>query len=357
MTARLRVTRAIALAAAAATIAVMSGCAAEGGGGDGEATKIVMLNSGSKTDHSWTESWYRGSVQAQEALGSGFEVSYTDQLNSADALERAGGAALSEGARFVIYGTSEVPQALDRLGKKFPDAFVCGAEGPREKYQKNVCTMYPHWEEGAFLAGVLAGHTTKTGHVGAIGAFDSPTLTSQMEAFALGVRYVDPGIRVDKIYTQDLSDAGLARAAADAQYSGGADIILVALNDAIRGVIASAKQHGGLVIGQYVDWYDEAPDQVLTSVLFHLDEVSKRMIETAAQGKLEARSYEFSLANGPFGELAEFRGAPATRVSADVRAELEKLADAIRDGSLKLPGIHEIGKQGASETLPVPVLR
>lgn len=351
-------TRALAVLAA---VGLLAGCATTPSGdnaGDGDAAvTISMLNSGSKTDSSWTQNWFEGSVEAQEQLGSGFIITYTDQLNSADALERAGGAALSEGAKAVIYGTSEVPQALDRLGGKFPDAFVCGAEGPRETYAPNVCTIYPHWEEGAFLAGVLAGRTTKTGHVGTIGAFDSPTLTSQMEAFALGVRFVDPDIRVDKVYTMDLSDTGLARAAADAQYAAGADIILVALNDGIRGVFASAEQHGGLVIGEYVDWYDEAPEHVLTSVLFHLDEVSKRMIETAAAGKLEPKSYEFSMANGPFGELAEFRGATGALVDTDTRDELVLLAEAIKSGALKLPQIHEIGKQGASDTIDLDRLK
>ncbi|WP_193509240.1 BMP family protein [Cryobacterium sp. BB736] len=335
---------------------VLAGCSSDSAAGD-DSTKISMLNSGSMTDSSWTQNWYEGSLQAQEVLGDNYSISYTDQLNSADSLERAGGAALSEGATAVIYGTSEVPQALDRLAKKFPNAFVCGAEGPRKEYLPNVCTMYPHWEEGAFLSGVLAGLTTKTKHVGAIGAFDSPTLTSQMEAFALGVRYVDPTIKVDKVYTMSLSDTAAARAAADAQYAAGADIILVALNDAIRGVFAAAEKHGGLVIGQYVDWYDEAPDAVLGSVLYHLDEVSKRMIELAAAGKLEAKSYEFSLANGPFGELAEFRGSTGELVTDETRAELERLANAIRDGKLVLPGIHEIGMQGASDKVDLKSLK
>jgi basic membrane protein A len=326
----------------------MTGCAPAAD--DPNAARTVrMLNSGSRTDASWTQQWFQGLQAASEAAGGSAELEYSDQLNSPEALERAGSAALAQGADVVIFATSQVPQALDRLGARHPDAFVCGAEGPREKYLANVCTIYPHVEDGAFLAGVLAGRTTKTGRVGVIAAFDSPTQTSQVEAFAVGARYARPDIVIDKAYTQSLSDSGLARAAADAQYAAGADIILVALSEGVRGVFDAATRAHGLVIAQYDDYYDQAPEVVLSSVLYRLDEVSKRMLETAAAGELEPKSYEFSLANGPFGQLAEFRGAPGALVTPETRALLSDLEAKLRSGELDVPDIHEIGRRGAAD--------
>jgi len=329
-------------------VALLAGCA-PADTGDGGTVTVALLDSGSRTDGAWSQAWYEGAVAAQDELGDAAVVTTTDQLPGADALEKAGGAALSEGASAVIIATSEAPQALDRLGQKFPEAFLCGVEPPRESYQDNVCTIYPHMEEGAFLAGVAAALATRTHQVGTVGAFDSPTLTAQMEGFALGVRYVDPTITVHRAYTMSLSDSGAARAAAEAQYDAGADIIFVVVSEGRTGVFAAAEKHGGYAIGANGAWFDEAPDIIITSVLYNFDLISKEMLTLAAQGKLEARSYDFSLENGPYGELAEPQGAPGELLSADAWAQVQELQDRIRNGSLKIPGALVIGQQGAAD--------
>jgi len=341
--------------AAGAALALLVGCSAEGGDAP-ETVTVALLDSGSRTDGAWSQAWYEGAEAAQEALGDSAIVTTTDQLAGSDALEKAGGAALSEGARAFIIATSEAPQALDRLGQKFPDRFVCGVEPPRESYRDNVCTIYPHMEQGAFLAGVAAALATKTKHVGTIGAFDSPTLTAQMEGFALGVRYVDPTITVERAYTMSLSDSGAARAAAEAQYDAGADIIFVVVSEGRTGVFAAAEKHNGYVIGANGAWSDEAPELIVTSVLYNFDLISKTMLELAAKGKLEARSYDFTLADGPYGELAEPVGAAGELLSADAWSQLQDLQSAIAAGDVEIPNAHVIGQRDAADSYDMSLL-
>lgn len=349
--------RARALSAVLATMGLLAlalaACGTDSESGSSESDggpRVSMLNSGSRTDSSWTQSWFDGSQAAQREV-SDATIGYVDQLNSVDALERAGGAALSDGANAVIYATSEVPQALDKLGEQFPDAFVCGVEGPRSEYLDNVCTIYPHFQDGAFLAGVTAGLTTDTDHVGVVAAFDGPIQNIQVEAFALGARYVNPGVEVERAYTQSLIDPGKARAAADAQYSAGADVVLSAVDDAIRGIYSAARERDGLVIAQYVDQYEDAPDVVLTSVLYHLDEIARRMLLEAAGDGLRPKSYEFSLSNGPFGEPAPFRGATGRRVDDAARKRLDQILRDLRSGNMDLPGIEVLGRAGSSDKI------
>lgn len=335
-------------------LTLLAGCSSTGA--EPDTVTVALLDSGSRTDGAWSQAWYEGAQQAQKALGDSATVTTTDQLNGADALEKAGGAALSEGARAFIIATSEAPQALDRLGQKFPDRFVCGVEPPRTSYRDNVCTIYPHMEEGAFLAGVAAALATKTKQVGTVGAFDSPTLTAQMEGFALGVRYVDPTITVQRAYTMSLSDSGAARAAAEAQYDAGADIIFVVVSEGRTGVFAAAEKHHGYAIGANGAWFDEAPDIIITSVLYNFDLISKEMLTLAAKGELKAKSYDFSLENGPYGELAEPQGAPGKLISAENWARVQELQSSIRDGSLKIPGALEIGQRDAANNYDLSLL-
>jgi basic membrane protein A len=330
----------------------VSGCGGDGdeGAAEGnEAAKISMLNSGSKTDSSWTQSWFEGSQQAQQELGDKAEVRYVDNLNSVDALDRAGGAALTEGARALIYATGEVPDSVTKYSERFEDAFVCDVEPPRDSYPENLCTIYPEFQHGAFLAGALAGLATKRDHVGVVTAIDIPFQNLQTEAFILGARYVNPDVKVERVFTQSLTDPAKARAAADAQYSAGADIILSAVDDAIRGIYSAGRKHNGLVIAQYTDQYNDAPDVVLTSVLYHLDTIGARIIKLAAEDRLEGKAYNFGLKDLDVGVLTPLRGAPAKAAERADWERVEELEQQIRDGRIVVPDVNVLGKARAAD--------
>jgi basic membrane protein A len=321
----------------------------DGGGQGADAVKVSMLNSGSKSDSSWTQSWFEGSQQAQQELGDKAEVTYVDNLNSVDALDRAGGAALTNGAKGLIYATGEVPDSVTKYAQRFPDAFSCDVEPPRESYPENLCTIYPEFQDGAFLAGALAGLTTEANHVGVVTAIDIPFQNLQTEAFILGARYVNPDVKVERVFTQSLTDPAKARAAADAQYAAGADIILSAVDDAIRGVYSAARSHDGLVIAQYTDQYQDAPDVVLTSVLYHLDEIGAQIIKLIADDKLEGKAYKYGLEDADVGVQAPYRGAPGKRVDQADADRVKELEQQIRDGDLVVPDVTVLGTSGAAD--------
>ncbi|MEX2025411.1 MAG: BMP family ABC transporter substrate-binding protein [Thermoleophilaceae bacterium] len=315
-----------------------------------------MISSGSHTDSSFVQSWWQGAQEAQEELGDAADVSWTDGLNSLDALDRAAGAALTEGNEYLLISTSEAPQLVDKYAQRFPDQWVCDIETPRESYPPNVCTMFPRYYEGAFLAGALAGLVTETDKVGAVSAFDIPIQNLQVEAFLLGARYTNPDVALARANTESFIDAGAGRAAAQAQFAAGNDVVLSALDEGTRGIFAAAEANDGLVITQYTDQYDSAPTVVLTSVLYRQDAISKRMIETAVEGALEAKSYDFGLAEIGAGELAPFRGTTGERVSGEAANRIDEIQAAIVDGTLQLPDIATLSKRGSADRVDLASL-
>lgn len=324
-----------------------------GGSGAASAVELAMISSGSHTDSSFVQSWWEGSQEASRALGDRAEITWTDGLNSLDALDRAAGAALTEGNEYLMIATSEAPQLVTRYAETFPDQFVCGVEPPREEYLDNLCTIFPRYQEGGFLAGALAGLVTETDEVAAVSAFDIPIQNLQVESFALGARYVNPDVSVGRVNTESFIDAGKGRAAAQAQLSGGADVLLAAVDEGTQGVLLAAREDDGLVITQYTDQYEAGPSVVLSSVLYRQDKISDAMIQTAVDGRLEGRSYDFGLDFG-VGELAPFRGAPGERVSPEARKRLAQIQRQIADGTLELPSFAELARRGAGDTLDVP---
>lgn len=334
------------------SLAAAAGCGDSASGGDGGSeVEVAMLNSGSRSDSSWTQSWYEGAQVAGRRAGATASVRYIDELNSVDALDRAGAAELTQGTKYVIYATSEVPQVITKHAKRFPKAVVCGVELPRESYPDNLCTMYPRFEEGAFLAGAAAALASRTGKVGSVAAFDIPVQNIQMEAYALGARYVNPKIRVQRSLTQSLTDPGAARAATTALLSRGVDVVLSGVDNGIRGMFTAAEAHDGLIIAQYVDQYEDSPSTVLTSVMYHMDDIGAKVIDLAVKGDLQPKSYEFSLS-----ELAPFRGETGKRLDAKARATLADVRRRLRGGEINLPPIDVLAKRGAGDKVDLTTL-
>lgn len=57
--------------------------------------------------------------------------------------------------------------------------------------------------EGNYVAGVIAGHASKTKKLGFIGAKPIPQVLRNINSFTLGARSVDPSITTQVIFTGD----------------------------------------------------------------------------------------------------------------------------------------------------------
>jgi basic membrane protein A and related proteins len=168
-----------------------------------------------------------------------------------------------------------------------------------------------------------------------------------VEGFTLGARYAKPDIKVQQVYINSWTDVAAAKAAGAAQYADGVDIIFSATDSATQGLFAAAQEAGPghYVIASYFDTHDQAPDVVLTSVLYNLQGVNKEMINKGIKGEITPTNYRFGLDFG-VGELAPFYNLE-DQVPAEAKEKTDTLVAEIKDGSLKVPDTSVLGKEGA----------
>lgn len=105
---------------------------------------------------------------------------------------------------------------------------------------ENVASVLFKDNESAFLAGVAAAMTTKTGKVGFVGGQESETISRYEDGFVAGVKSVSDEIKVNTQYVGSFGDAPKAKALAAAMYSGGVDVIYHAAGDSGNGVFSEA---------------------------------------------------------------------------------------------------------------------
>jgi basic membrane protein A len=321
------------------------------GGGKQEGFKVGVLTPGTKNDGSWGQAISEGAEEAGEKYGA--EVTIAANLEEPSQYQQQGLALAQAGYNVIINANAAMGSVTEELATKFPEVkfgqVAVAIEGPPE----NVATNTPQLPVATFQAGVLAALMSKSGTMGAIGGYEFPALTSEMEGFALGARYINPKVKILRTYINTWTDAGKAKAAAQAQVSQGADIIFSATDQATQGMFQLAESGSGLeyVIPQYLDKSEQAPNVVLTSAVYNLQGATGSFIEMYGNEEWKPENVEFGIKDGV--GLAEN---PEMEIPADVKKKLEEVESKIASGKLKIPSIEELGENESAEKIDLKSL-
>lgn len=90
---------------------------------------------------------------------------------------------------------------------------------------ENISTFTGARYEGYYLAGIVAAEQIPSGRLGFIGPFPIPIIVSDLNAFTLGARSVNPEATVQVVWTNDFEDPTRDRQAAGALIDEGVDLI------------------------------------------------------------------------------------------------------------------------------------
>jgi len=329
-----------------------SGGSGESSGG-GEAKtgmKIALLTPGTGDDGSWGQAVSEGAKEYGEKYGAE-QVEIAENLDTPDQYEQQATAFAQAGFDLVVLANGSVQQATQRSAQQYPDTLFGEIAVEEGALADNISAANGKWQNGTFLAGIVAAMMTETNKLATIGGFDFPALTAEMEGFVLGARYVNPDITFQRTYINSWTDTGKARAAAEAQQSRGADIIFSATDQATQGIFQLAQGGGTLkyVIPQYFNKCDQAPDVVLTSVLYNLQGIVGRFVEMAAEDTWKNEFVELGLDFG-VGTLEYCEGTEGD-IPDDVKKAVEDASKKITDGTLVVPGLDEIGTSGSADDI------
>ncbi len=324
-----------------------------------EPYRVALIYPGTADDLSWSNAWFDG-AEAAMANNPNIEVESVELLNDPAAVVQQGSAFASQGFNMILIAHGAMVEPAITLAQQFPDVLIClapyhPAEG--EEQADNLCWVDPAQHNANFLAGALSALVTATGHIASLNGFAFPGLTRQPEAFVLGARCVDPDITFSQQYIQTWTDTGIAKAAAQSEIAGGADIILAATDSAVFGVIEAADEASSQVwvIPSYYESQSLDPDHILTSAIHGLTFTSQSIIEAAANGEIGAAEFfEFDATNNP--EInAPLYDNIRDLLSDEDLATYEGIVESVRSGAITIPddtaGDNPIGAEGSGSAI------
>ena len=247
-----------------------------------EKVKVAMLMAVSCDDSGWGTPGCEGIKQA--AAKHNLEYSISENVAIADA-EAAVRDYAARGYKLIIGHGFQYGDAIKVVAPDFPDtAFVIYA-GYADG--KNITPIDPKNHENGYLAGIIAGHTTKSKIIGAMGGFDIPTVVRVLEGYCMGAQSVDPTIKCIYNYPGNWADVQKGSEAAQAMMDAGADVFFHDASLTGVGMLQAATKAGkyGIGFGTCQDAIDK--EHILTSALDGIAETMGMTVDLFVQGKLK----------------------------------------------------------------------
>jgi basic membrane protein A len=221
-----------------------------------------------------------------------------------------------------------------------PDAVSPGLVGDIETQAQEV----------AYLAGVLAGNTTKTGTVGVVVSGEPPTWNYMTVGFAEGLKAAkaDAKMLYSVIGEAAYDDAAGAKRVTEQQLAADADVIFGMGDGASFGMVQAIEEHNaqdGATKAWFIDVIGdkraEHGDVLLSSVLFDYTGIYKQMLGDLAAGTF-GKIYTMDVKNGGV-RLLDL----PDEVSQDTKDAVAEAEKSIVDGSIKVSAISDVDQMKA----------
>ena len=249
---------------------------------DDKITVAMITDVAGVNDQSFNQSAWEGLQRAEKELG--IEVKYLESKQDSDYATNIE-TLVDEDVDLILGVGMKLADAIKEGSELYPDQnFVLVDE---EIDASNVKNILFKAEESAYLAGLIAGKTTKTNNVGFIGGMEIPVIDTFKYGYMAGVKAANPEAKVQAQYANSFTDQAKGKAIANQMYSNGADIVFTCGGDVGTGAIEAAKENNKFAIGVDRDQSDLAPENVLTSAIKRVDAGVFETVKSYVNGTFE----------------------------------------------------------------------
>jgi basic membrane protein A and related proteins len=302
---------------------------------------VGFIYVGSRSDYGYNQAHAKGASQLQ-----GIKLREEENVPETVAVQKTMESMINLDGAKVLFPTSFGyfdPHIL-AMAVKYPEvSFLhCGGLYTEGKHPKNVGSYFGYIDEAEYVAGVVAGSTTKTKKLGFIAAKPIPQVLRNINAYTLGARSVNPQVTVNVIFTGDWSLPVKEAEAANSLVDQGVDV-LTSHVDSPKVVIESAERRGIFSTGYHASQAELAPKGYLTGAEWNWEKVYNYYLDKIKKGEQWDHLVRGGLKEG-FVKLSPYGAA----VSDETRKKADEAKAGLEAGTLvifKGPLASNDGKQ------------
>jgi basic membrane protein A len=320
---------ALAVLGALVVILIFAGIFSFGTKTDSERTRIGFVLTGDIDEEGWNSMNYNGIKYACDKLDCDLLVKDNIAEFSGECPD-AVRELIDDGAEVIFlssYGYAD--EVFDIITENPQISFYANTTSEKAD---NLSTYFIRLYQARYLSGIIAGMTTKTGKLGYVAAMPNSEVNRGINAFALGVKRVNPDAEVIVKWIDSWDDKD-AETEAVHQLKEKENIDIVTYHQNRMNVIDAAEEEGIASIG-----YHEAPEgyspKLLTSVICDWDTTYESLIRDCVQGKRNASQIYWLGINEGVVHLSEY----SSEVSEEARLAVDEAESEMLNGRAVFSG-------------------
>ncbi len=256
--------------------------------------KMVLLLPGPVSDNSWNAANFAGIRGVNKALGTKIELVENVQPEEYESTFRQ---YAEKGYDLVLAAGSQFDSAAAAAAPEHRQTVFSVINGVTAA-KPNLAPLLVKEYEASFLAGIVAGHVSKTGKIGLAGAFADSLMIRLLNTYEWAARIGRPDLKVSRAYTDSWTDAALGSQMAASMVDSGADVLFFYANQASLGAIRTAAERDVKFIGFAADQNAIAPGTVIASVYFDFEKIYRWIVGKFLDGSLTPVVNELGVAEG-----------------------------------------------------------
>ena len=273
----------------------------------------------------WTKQHSLGVAAIKSQLGANVDITTIENIFKPQDAERVFRQLAASGNK-LIFGTSfSHGTPMLKVAPRFPNVAFEHCSGI--KHLKNLGTFEAKYYEGTYVAGVAAGHMSKTAKIGFIGGFPIPDIVGPANALLLGAQSVNPKTTCSVIFLNSWFDPAKEKEATNTLISQGCDVIC-SMTDTATGVQVAGEK-GAWSIGYASDMSKFAPKSHLTAFTLDWSSIYLDAAKKVAAGAWKSEHRWQGLAEGVV-KLSPYNQA----IPANVQSKLRQVEADIKAGKL-----------------------
>jgi basic membrane protein A len=283
-----------------------------------ENPSVAFVYVGPVGDGGWS---YAHDLGRKELEKMGIETTYVESVPETDA-DRVIRNLARKGYDIIFTTSFGFMESTLKISKQFPDTIFMHCSG--FKTTNNMGNYFARMYQARYLAGMVAGMTTKTNNIGMIGSHAIPEIIRHINAFTLGVKSVNSDANVQVLWVNSWFDPAKEGAAANALIDNGADVVSITTDSAAA--TQTAEKRGVYAIGNDSDMTLYGPKAHLTANIFNWGIYYKHVYKLVKEGKWKPGSEWWNISTGVVG-LSPYGSMVPQNVKDVVNSKKEKIID------------------------------
>jgi basic membrane protein A len=247
---------------------------------------IGFIYVGPKTDYGYNQSH----AQAAAAIAKlpGVKIREEEMVPETSAVQKTMESMINLDGATLLFPTSFGyfdPHILKEAAKYKNVTFLhCGGLYQEGKHPTNVGSYFGYIDEAQYVAGIVAGLSTKSNKLGFIAAKPIPQVLRNINSYTLGARSVNPKATTNVIFTGDWSMPVKEAEAANSLIDQGIDVLSMHV-DSPKVIVETAERRGVMVTGYHVNQSALAPKGYLTGAEWNWTKVYTEYVDWIQAGK------------------------------------------------------------------------